>query len=304
MKFTLENLPKIRGEYRFDYPLSKVTWFGVGGNADILFKPKDEEDLSFFLKHRPKDLPYICFGVFSNVIILDEGFRGVVIRLGREFAGIKKISDNQIKVGAGALDANIARFSAENEIANLEFLVGIPGSLGGAIAMNGGAYGSELKDILVSATAIDEDGNIIELKNENFSFKYRGNLIEEKLSKKLIYTSAILQGEKSSKEKILEKMNFISSSREATQPVRAKTGGSTFKNPKNSDKKAWQLIDEAGCRGLKMGGAIVSEKHCNFLINQENATASDIINLGEEVRKRVFEKSGVMLEWEIKIFPN
>ncbi len=301
MQYSLDNLPKIKGEYRFDYPLAKVTWFGVGGNAKILFKPKDISDLSFFLKNKPKELPVICFGVFSNVIIKDEGFNGVIIRLGREFANIEKISDDKISAGCGALDANIARFSAENEISNLEFLIGVPGSLGGAIAMNAGAYGREIKDILIEATAIDEDGNILKLKNEDFNFKYRGSLIEKNLSKKLIYCSAILQGEKSSKEKILEKMNFISSSREATQPVRAKTGGSTFKNPSNSEKKAWQLIDEAGCRGLKIGGAVVSEKHCNFLINEGNATANDIINLGEEVRKRVYENSGIMLEWEIKI---
>lgn len=297
MVISANDLPQVRGEYRENYPLAKATWFGVGGNADILFRPADENDLAHFIKNKPANVAFDCFGVFSNLIVRDKGYRGVVIRLGREFNFNKKIDEEKIEVGAATLDANLARFACENEIGGLEFFIGVPGTLGGAIAMNAGAYGSELKDVLVSAKAIDESGNIIEIKNSEFGFKYRGH----SLNKNLIFISAILQGKKDKKENILEKMNHITSSREATQPVRTKTGGSTFKNPANSDKKAWQLIDEAGCRGLKIGGATVSEKHCNFLINEGSATASDIINLGEEVRKRVFDKSGIMLEWEIKI---
>ncbi len=290
-------LPKVRGEYRENYSLAKSTWFGVGGNADILFRPADIDDLSFFLKNKPTDVNYECFGVFSNVIIKDSGYRGVIIRLGREFAQISVLENNRIFSGAAVTDGNLARFAAENQIAGLEFLIGVPGTIGGAIAMNAGAYGAEVKDILISATAVNEKGEILEIKISEFGFKYRGHGLHQKL----VFTSALFQGKVGNKEEILAKMSKITSSREETQPVRTKTGGSTFKNPKHSDKKAWQLIDEAGCRGLKVGGAIVSEKHCNFLINHEGATASDLINLGEEVRKRVFDKAGINLEWEIKI---
>lgn len=295
-KISISDLPKIRGEYRENYPLAKATWFGVGGNADVLFRPADEKDLSDFLKNKPKNIKAECFGVFSNIIIRDNGYRGVIIRLGREFANISVENENTIRCGAGVLDGNLARFAAEHSISGLEFFIGVPGTIGGAIAMNAGAYGTETKDVLVSAKAVDENGNITEITNQEFDFKYRSH----SLGKKLIFTSAILKGVTGEKEKILEKMKDISSSREDTQPVRTKTGGSTFKNPEGS-KKAWQLIDEAGCRGLKIGGAIVSEKHCNFLINEGTATASDLINLGEEVRKRVFEKTGIILEWEIKM---
>ncbi len=288
-----DQLPKVKGEYRFDVPLAKTTWFGVGGNADIIFRPADVEDLINFIKNKPAELEVLVLGLCSNVIIRDKGFRGCIIKLGREFTKMECVSDN-ITVGAACMDGNVARFAAENDISGLEFLVGVPGGIGGALAMNAGAYGREVKDVLVSAKAIDAKGNLLELNNADFGFKYRKN----SLPSDYIYIEATFKGAKGGKEKILAEMKNISDSREATQPIRNKTGGSTFKNP--ADKKAWQLIDEAGLRGYKKGGAQVSEKHCNFLINAGDATAGDIEELGEVIIKKVQEKSGITLEWEIK----
>jgi UDP-N-acetylmuramate dehydrogenase len=289
-----DDLPKVKGEYRFNSPLANSTWFRVGGNADVIFRPEDANDLATFIKNKPKDLKCLTLGVCSNIIIRDGGFRGCIIKLGRNFAGIK-IANGNIITGSSALDTNVAKFAAENNISGLEFLIGVPGTIGGALAMNAGAYGTEVKDVLISAKAIDEKGNIIELKNPDFGFTYRKNSLPENL----IFVEATFQGKKGSKEEILAKMKNITDSREATQPVRTKTGGSTFKNPAG-DKKAWQLIDEAGLRGYKKGGAMVSDKHCNFLINTGNATAKDIEDLGDEVRAKVKEKFGIELEWEIK----
>ncbi len=289
----MDNLPKVRGEYRFNASLAKSTWFGVGGNADVIFRPLDIDDLADFLKNKPAGLKCLTLGVCSNVIIRDGGFRGCIIRLARSFTETKCDGDNII-AGAAALDANVARFAAENEIGGLEFLIGVPGTIGGALAMNAGAYGTEINDILVSAKAVDGSGNIIELKNSDFGFTYRKN----SLPANLIFVEATLKGRKENKEDILARMKNISETRESTQPVRTKTGGSTFKNP--DGKKAWQLIDDAGLRGYKLGGAMVSDKHCNFLINTGDATAADIENLGEEVRAKVKQKFGVELEWEIK----
>jgi len=292
----LENLPKIRGEYRFDYNIAKSCWFGVGGNIDVLFRPEDEEDLIFFLQNKPENLLYFVLGAASNVIVRDAGYRGVLIKLGRNFANISH-NENIITAGASVLDVNIARYAAENNIAGLEFLIGIPGTIGGNIAMNAGCYGGEIKDILIEATAINKDGEKIIFKNADLNFLYRKANFEEGT----IFTSCKLKGESGlSADNIKRKLQEISSSREESQPTRTKTGGSTFKNPKNSDKKAWQLIDEAGLRGHKIGGAMVSEKHCNFLINTGNATAKDIEDLGEYIIKKVYENSGVKLEWEIK----
>lgn len=298
-----ENLPKVRGSYRFNFPLAQSTWFGVGGNADVFFKPEDEADLAEFFKQKHEDIPYFVLGVCSNIIIRDGGFRGVIIKLGRNFAGID-VADDKIICGAAALDVNVARYAAENGHGGLEFLVGIPGTIGGAIAMNAGAYGREIKDVLTSATAIDESGNITELNLKDFAFEYRKNNLLKTTGKKYVFTKAVLKSELGNKAEIITKMENISSSREATQPIRSKTGGSTFKNPDAAEaggKKAWQLVDEAGCRGLKIGGAQVSELHCNFLINTGNASAKDIETLGEEVRRRVKQTSGVDLHWEIKI---
>jgi UDP-N-acetylmuramate dehydrogenase len=286
-------LPAVRGEYRFHFPLAKSTWFQVGGNADVLFKPADEEDLQAFLKAKPAEIPLLVLGVCSNMIIRDGGFKGVVIKLGRAFAQIE-VEGDYITAGASALDLNVARFAAENELEGLEFLSGIPGTIGGALAMNGGAYGAEVKDVLFSARAVNSNGELEILAPEDFKFEYR----KHNLKKNYIFTSATFKCKKGEHTEILKRMEEISTKREESQPIRAKTGGSTFKNPEGH--KAWQLIDEAGCRGLQIGGAQVSEKHCNFLINTGNATAADIENLGEEVRRRVLEKSGVTLEWEIK----
>jgi UDP-N-acetylmuramate dehydrogenase len=289
----LEILPKVRGVYRENVELK--TWFDVGGKAEILFRPADILDLQHFLQNCPKEIPINILGAASNVIIRDEGVKGVVIRLGGEFA---KTSSNGefIKVGAATLCGNVALFSKNEAIANLEFLSGIPGSIGGAIAMNGGCYGSDMSQILVSAKAIDFNGNLHELKNSDFGFYYRGN----KISQNFIFVETLLKGKKSTTEAVAIKISELNQQREKSQPIRAKTGGSTFKNPEG-DKKAWQLIDEAGGRGMKNGDAQISEKHCNFMINQNNATAKELIDLGNKIKKMAKENSGVELQWEIKI---
>ena len=293
-----QDLPKVRGQYRFNYPISKTSWFRTGGPAEVLFKPEDKNDLIDFLKNKPQSLNVTTLGVCSNVIVRKGGIKGVLIKLGRGFSDIK-ITDsknNLISAGAGALDVNVAKLAAENSISGLEFLIGIPGTVGGAVSMNAGAYESQISDILTSATAIDLNGNIRELQNKDFGFKYRRHCLDEEL----IFTEVTLQGNKGDSKEITRKMQQISAMRETTQPVRARTGGSTFKNPENSDKKAWQLIDEAGCRGLRIGQVKVSEKHCNFLINEGSENSEDIEKLGEEVKKRVKEHSGIELNWEIK----
>lgn len=290
----LSRLPQVRGSYRENADLSKMCWFGVGGIADVFYKPHDTKDLSHFLKNKPKDIPHFVLGVGSNILISDSGFKGVVIRLGREFNYVKFESDKVI-VGAATLDLNVAIASADHGYAGLEFLSGIPGTIGGALQMNAGAYGSEIKDILISAQAVDEDGEIFTLNNEDFGFKYRGH----NLSKSYIFTEATFKSELGNPEEIKAKLSQIQEKRASTQPIRSKTGGSTFKNPEGM--KAWELIDKAGCRGLKIGGAQVSEKHCNFFINTGDATAQDLEDLIILVKKRVFETSGIMLHEEVKV---
>jgi UDP-N-acetylmuramate dehydrogenase len=292
MSELLKILPQVRGIYRENAELK--SWFAVGGKAEILFRPADLKDLQDFLKNCPQEVPVNILGAASNVIIRDEGVKGVVIRLGSEFA---KISHNQefIKVGAAALCGNVALYSARESLGNFEFLSGIPGSIGGAIFMNSGCYGGDLSQILVTATALDSEGNLIELKNADFGFFYRGS----KVSNKLIFIEVLLKGVKSGSEAVTEKISKLRQQREKAQPIRTKTGGSTFKNPEN--KKAWQLIDEAGCRGMVEGDAQISEKHCNFMINRGKASAQNLIDLGNRVKKMVKEKSAVDLEWEIKI---
>lgn len=293
----LEKLPKIRGSYRENYKLSNVTWFNVGGIADVLFKPKDAQDLSDFIRNAPKDIPYFVIGVGSNLLVRDGGIRGVVIRLGKEFAGIS-YEDDVLIAGAGALDSNVSQYCKEHFLTGLEFLSGVPGVIGGALAMNAGAYGNEISDVLIKAEAIDQEGNIVELNNRDFGFKYRGN----SLDKSLIFTKAYFKVKLGKQEEIEEKINQIQRQREESQPIRSKTGGSTFKNP--AGKKAWELIDQAGCRGLRIGDAMISDKHCNFLINLGDANAADIEELGELVRKKVFKQCGIDLQWEIKIIGN
>lgn len=294
MSELIKILPKIRGEYRENAALK--SWFDVGGNAEILFRPADINDLQDFLKQCPKEIPITILGAASNVIIRDGGVEGVVIRLGGEFAKIS-VSEENITAGAAALCGNVATQSKILGIAGLEFLSGIPGSIGGAIAMNGGCYDSDMSKILISARALDYQGNIHDIKNEDFHFYYRGN----KISDKFIFVEATLKGRKSTVEEVSQKISEFSQKREAAQPIRAKTGGSTFKNPQNGDKKAWQLIDEAGFRGFMVGDAQFSQKHCNFMINTNKAKARDLIELGDKARQAVLQKSGVTLQWEIKI---
>lgn len=288
----LKKLPKIRGTYRENAELK--SWFDVGGKAEIMFRPADIADLQDFLKNISKEIPVQILGAGSNVIISDEGVKGVLIRFPGEFAKISRDGEI-IKAGAAALCGNVALFCKNEGLAGLEFFTGIPGSVGGAIAMNAGCYGSDVEQTLISATAIDFDGNLIELKNSDFGFFYRGN----KIAKRYFFVEGIFKTQKSSVEEVAKKISELNSNRENAQPIRAKTGGSTFKNPEG--KKAWQLIDEAGCRGKSVGDAQISEKHCNFMINRGKARASDLISLGSEVKKLVKEKTGVDLEWEIKI---
>lgn len=292
----LDRLPQVRGQYRQNSKLK--TWFDVGGAAEIVFRPADLEDLSDFIKNCPKEIPIQIIGAGSNVIIDDAGVKGVVVKLGGEFAKISQKEDLVI-AGAAALCVNVATSSKNFTLSELEFLSGIPGSVGGAIAMNAGCYGSDVSQTLLSATAIDRDGNIVQLNNSDFEFFYRGS----KISKNYFFIEGVFQGKKSTSEAVGKKIDELSQQREKAQPIRAKTGGSTFKNPpiNLTDKKAWQLIDEAGFRGKIIGDAQISEKHCNFMINRGKASAQDLIDLAEGVKKAVKEKSGIDLELEIKI---
>ncbi len=290
----MDKLPKVRGSYRKNFQLANVTWFGVGGSAEVLFKPEDSEDLARFLKEKPADIPYMVLGVASNLLVRDGGIRGVVIRLGRNFTDISH-NKEELVAGAGALDVNVSKYCADNNLAGLEYLSGIPGVIGAALAMNAGAYGGEIANSLIKLEALDKQGNLIVIDKEGCGFKYRCN----SLSEELIFTKAYLKVTSGEKLVIEQRIEQIKQQREATQPIRSKTSGSSFKNPPG--KRAWELIDQAGCRGLRIGDAIISEKHCNFLINLDHATAAEIEELGETVRRRVFENSGIMLEWEIKI---
>jgi UDP-N-acetylmuramate dehydrogenase len=307
-------LPQIRGRYTENADLSKTNWFRVGGAAQVLFKPADLEDLQDFLRNKP-DCAVTVLGVGSNIIVRDGGIDGVVIKLGREFANVTIVqsplrlapsmglpADNSqsaliVESGAAALDVNVALFTADNGIAGLEFLSGIPGTIGGAIAMNGGAYGAETKDVLIKAQALDLEGNLHEFTNEELKFTYRkcGAL----LNKPLIFTKAWFQGKSGKPDEIHARINEIKTAREESQPIRSRTGGSTYKNPEGH--KAWQLIDRAGLRGFSIGGAQVSEKHCNFFLNTGTATAKDLEDLILHVQATVLAKTGIKLEPEIKI---
>jgi UDP-N-acetylmuramate dehydrogenase len=294
----IQNLPKVRGKYIEAQALSDLTWFRVGGPAEVLFQPADSEDLSDFLANRPEHIPVTTIGVGSNLLVRDGGIPGVVIRLGRGFNQIK-CEGNQVTAGAAALDVMVAKQAQKASIGGLEFFRGIPGTIGGALRMNAGSYGTETKDVLVSCSGFDEKGIRHEFDVSEMGFSYRHSDIPENI----IFVEAIFQGHPEEPEKILARMEKITDSREASQPVRSRTGGSTFKNPDpaiSDGRKAWQLIDAAGCRGLTIGGARVSDQHCNFLINEGEATAGDLENLGEEVRARVSADTGVKLQWEIR----
>jgi UDP-N-acetylmuramate dehydrogenase len=286
-------LPAIRGSYAEKASLKDVVWFRAGGPADILFRPADIDDLCAFMAAKPADVPATAIGVGSNLLIRDGGIPGVVIRLTSAFGRIEQAGETRIRAGAAALDAAVARSAADAGIAGLEFLRGIPGTIGGALTMNAGCYGTETKDVFIEARAVDSRGRLVTLSPGDMGFTYRHSL-----PKGMIFVDAVLQGTRGEPDAIRARMEALVAQRESTQPVRSKTGGSTFKNPPGH--KAWQLVDEAGCRGLMHGAAQVSEKHCNFLINTGDATATDIEALGEEVRARVKAKFGIQLEWEIK----
>jgi UDP-N-acetylmuramate dehydrogenase len=288
----IDRLPKPRGRLTADAPLGPQTWFATGGRAEVLFRPADAPDLATFLSGLAADVPVTVLGVGSNVIVRDGGIRGVVIRLLRGFTGIA-VQGHEIVAGAGAPDLNVALTAREHSLAGLEFLSGIPGTIGGAFPTNAGAYGGELAEVLISAEAVDRAGRVFTVTPGELGLSYR----HSKAPADWIFTSARLRAAPGDQLAITRRINEIDTTRADSQP-RSRTGGSTFANPPGH--KAWELIDAAGCRGLKIGGAQVSEKHTNFLINLGAATASDIEKLGEEVRRRVFDKTGVRLEWEIR----
>ena len=287
-------LPPVRGSLTRGAPLKDLVWFRAGGPAEVLFRPADADDLASFLAARPSELRVSVIGVGSNLLVRDGGIPGAVVRLSSAFGKIET-DGMRVRAGAAALDGAVARAAADAGIAGLEFLRGVPGTIGGALKMNAGCYGKEIKDVFVEATAIDGIGNKIKLSSADMAFEYRK---AKGVADDLIFIEAVFEGTRDDPAAIRARMEELSANREASQPIKSKTGGSTFKNPPGH--KAWQLIDQAGCRGLKIGGAQVSEKHTNFLINTGDASAADLEALGEEVRKRVQEKSGVTLEWEIK----
>lgn len=290
----VDSLPPVRGRMRAGVELAVLTWFKVGGPADIVFSPADEDDLVDFLKALPLDVPVYPIGIGSNLLARDGGMEGVVIRLGREFGWIKVEEGYRLRVGTAVPDVRAVGAAAEAGIDGLTFLRGIPGTIGGALRMNGGAYGQETKDVLIEVTAVDRKGerHVLPVEDMKYAYRHCG------ASEDLIFTSALLQGKKGETAEIVKAMEAIAEAREGSQPIKSRTGGSTFKNPEGG--KAWQLIDKAGMRGYRVGNAQVSEKHCNFLINEGGATAAQIEELGETVRARVLETSGIQLHWEIK----
>jgi UDP-N-acetylmuramate dehydrogenase len=288
-------LPPVRGSLTHEAPLNDLVWFRAGGPAEVLFRPADVDDLAAFIAARPADLRVSVIGVGSNLLVRDGGIPGVVVRLSSAFGKIET-DGLRVRAGAAALDGAVARAAADAGIAGLEFLRGVPGTIGGALRMNAGCYGREVKDVFIEAVAIDGKGNKIRLFGADMGFEYRK--ARGVASEDLIFVEAVFEGAGDEPAAIRARMEELSANREASQPIKSRTGGSTFKNPPGH--KAWQLIDEAGCRGLMIGSAQVSEKHTNFLINTGDATAADLEALGEEVRRRVQEKSGITLEWEIK----
>ena len=285
----------VRGRLTPNQLLSEITWFRVGGPAQLYFQPKDEEDLIYFLKHLPKEIKVTVIGLGSNLLIRDGGLDGVVIRLsGKAFGETEILDDHKICVGTALPDVRVATAAASAGIDGLTFYRGIPGGIGGALYMNAGCYGTETKDRMVELRGVTRDGEVITLTNQDMGYKYRKN----NGPRGVIFTSAVYQGFAGDPEDIKARMKEITETRESSQPTRARTGGSTFKNP--DGHSSWKLVDAAGCRGLQIGGAQVSEKHCNFLLNLGEATAHDIETLGETVRNKVRENSGIELKWEIR----
>ena len=287
-------MPQLRGRLLANQPLAELTWFRVGGPAQVLFMPEDETDLAYFLKALAPDIAVAVIGLGSNLIVRDGGVPGVTIRLGRGFNEVTVEEGHRIRTGTAVPDVKVARAAQEAAIAGLSFMRGIPGGIGGALRMNGGAYGRETKDALIEARGVDRAGNIRTFSNADMHYSYRHCGAPDDV----IFTQALFQGSPGDQAVIAAEMDKITEAREATQPIKSRTGGSTFKNPPGN--KAWQLIDAAGCRGLRNGDAQVSELHCNFLINHGNASGAQIEALGETVRARVKENSGVTLDWEIK----
>jgi UDP-N-acetylmuramate dehydrogenase len=287
-------MPALRGTLEANAPTAPLSWFRTGGPAQVLFTPADADDLAYSLANLDADIPVLVVGLGSNLLVRDGGLPGMLIRLGKPFAEVAIEPNHRVRAGAAAPDVKVARAAAEAGIAGLSFLRGIPGTIGGALRMNGGAYGGETKDVLVEAKGVTRSGTLQTYTNAEMGFTYRHSSVPDDV----IFTEALFEGRPGDPAEILAEMNAITDARSSTQPVNTRTGGSTFKNP--SGKKAWELIDAAGCRGLRRGDAQVSEMHCNFLINHGSATATDIEALGEEVRRRVRETSGVELEWEIK----
>ncbi|MCC7275185.1 MAG: UDP-N-acetylmuramate dehydrogenase [Alphaproteobacteria bacterium] len=289
----VDRLPPVRGRLSENASLASVTWFRVGGAAEVMFRPADRDDLAAFLAAKPADVPVTVIGVASNLLVRDGGVPGVVIRLGRAFAEIA-IAGTRVVAGAAALDVNVAITARDGAVAGLEFLAGVPGTIGGALRMNAGCYGREVADALVDLEALDATGrlHVVPAAAAGLSYRHCG------LPEDWIFVGATFAGSRDEPAAIGERMALLARQREEAQPIRARTGGSTFANP--PQEKAWALIDRAGCRGLRLGGAMVSEKHCNFLINTGAATAADIEGLGEEVRRRVAAQSGIGLDWEIR----
>jgi UDP-N-acetylmuramate dehydrogenase len=287
-------MPGLRGRLLANQSLAELTWFRVGGPAQVLFTPSDEDDLAYFLKALPHELPVTVVGVGSNLIVRDGGMPGVVIRLSPRGFGWTRADGDTVSAGTAALDKRVAETAASADIGGLEFFFGIPGSIGGALRMNAGANGAETKDVLIEATGVGRDGTKHRFANADMKFVYRNSGVDPSI----IFTAARFRGAIAAPEAIRARMNEVQAHRETAQPIREKTGGSTFKNPPGNS--AWKLIDAAGCRGLRVGGAQVSEMHCNFLINTGSATGHDIETLGETVRARVKQNSGIELHWEIK----
>jgi UDP-N-acetylmuramate dehydrogenase len=287
-------MPELRGRLLANQSLAELTWFRVGGPAQVLFTPADADDLGYFLAHLPGEFAVYVVGVGSNLIVRDGGMPGVVIRLSPRGFGETGAEHDIVSAGAAALDRRVAETAAAANISGLEFFFGIPGTIGGALRMNAGANGGETKDVLLEATGIDRGGRKHSFTNADMKFVYRNSGVDASV----IFTSARFRGAIAAPELIRARMNEVQNHRENAQPIREKTGGSTFKNP--PDHSAWKLIEAAGCRGLRVGGAQVSEMHCNFLINTGGATGHDIEVLGETVRARVKENSGIELHWEIK----
>ena len=286
-------LPELRGRIAANASLADITWFRVGGPAQVLFTPADEADLAYFLKNVPREIPVFVIGLGSNLLVRDGGVAGVVIRLGRGFGDIKVEDGHRLRTGTAVPDVKVARAAAEAGIAGLAFYRGIPGSIGGALRMNAGAHGRETKDTLIGARAVDRLGNrhVLSLSDMKFTYRHCG------IPEDWIFTEATYQGRPGNPADIAKEMDEVAEYREKNQPIKERTGGSTFKNP--AGHSAWKLVDAAGMRGFRVGGAKVSEMHCNFLINDQKATGEDVERLGETVRARVKANSGIGLEWEI-----